>query len=154
MFLVLNNLHGRDIRWQSIYHKTFTLFYLLAFHHGLIIWNLQWQKQCVQSLNCDELDCKGSHGMRKRSSFVLSIMSNPRSLSASQNSSFCMRGNVNQNAHARRIAQILLSPTGSSLPSNTCSSCPTRESPPTMVCDFVLSSFLFWLFLLVTFVFY
>lgn len=79
--------------------------------------------------------------MRKRSSFVLSIMSNPRSLSASRNSSFCMRGNqnahLNQNAHARRIAQILLSPTGSSLPSNDCSSYPIRESP-TMVCDLML----------------
>lgn len=67
--------------------------------------------------------------MRKRSSFVFSIMSNPRSLSGSRNSSFCMRGNNTQNAHARKIAQILMSPTGSALPS----SYPIQESP-TMVC--------------------
>lgn len=89
----------------------------------------------LKSFNCDEVDTKSIHGMRKRSSFVFSIMSNPRSLSGSRNSSFCMRNNLNQNSHAKRIAQILMSPTGSFLPSNESSSYPIHESP-TMVCDF------------------
>lgn len=63
------------------------------------------------------------HGTCKRASFTISsIMNNPRSLNASRNNSFCTRGAINHGTHARKIAQILLSPTGSSLPSNDYSS--------------------------------
>ena len=63
-------------------------------------------------------------------------MSNPRSLSASRNNSFCNHGAISHGAHARKIAQILMSPTGSSLPSNDCSSCMKHDSPASydMVC--------------------
>lgn len=60
---------------------------------------------------------------------MANILNNNRSLSASRNSSFCARptGNINPSAHARRIAQLLLSPSGQALPSSDCSNCPPRR---------------------------
>lgn len=62
---------------------------------------------------------------------MTNILNNNRSLSASRNNSFCARpssANINHGAQARRIAQLLLSPMGSSLPStNDCSTCPPRR---------------------------
>lgn len=75
------------------------------------------------------------HGPSKRASFTISnIMSNPRSLSASRNNSFCTRSAINHGAHARKIAQILLSPTGSSLPTNDCSTYMKHDASYDMVC--------------------
>jgi len=67
---------------------------------------------------------------------MTNILNNNRSLSNSRNNSFCVRpAGINHGAHARRIAQILLSPTGSKLPSNECVSCQRRESTLSeMVC--------------------
>lgn len=88
-----------------------------------------------KSFCCDELECKNPQhqnlplGACKRSFIMTNILNNNRSLSASRNSSFCTRpsGGINHGAHAKRIAQLLLSPTGSLLPSNDCSSCPPRR---------------------------
>lgn len=75
------------------------------------------------------------HGPSKRASFTISnIMSNPRSLNASRNNSFCTRSAINHGAHARKIAQILLSPTGSSFPSNECSTYMKHDASYDMVC--------------------
>lgn len=50
---------------------------------------------------------------------------NSRSSNVSRNSSFCYQGTINHGAHARKIAQILLSPTENSLPSNGSSRVPS-----------------------------
>ena len=90
-------------------------------------------KLIIKSFFCDDSECKNPHhqphGPSKRASFTISnIMSNPRSLNASRNNSFCTRSAINHGAHARKIAQILLSPTGSSLPSNDCSTYMKHDS--------------------------
>lgn len=68
---------------------------------------------------------------------MTNILNNNRSLNASRNNSFIMRPNsaVNHSVHARRIAQLLLSPAGSAVPANECSYCPRRQSMNSeMVC--------------------
>ena len=98
--------------------------------HSLELWTL------IQSLCCDDMECKNSQhqncapGACRRSFIMTNILNNNRSLSASRNSSFCTRtsGGINHSVHARRIAQLLLSPTGSSLPANDCSTCPPRRA--------------------------
>lgn len=91
--------------------------------------------------------------MCKRSSIMTNILNNNQSLSASRNNSFCTRASIGttQATHAKRIAQLLLGPTGSLLPSNDCSSCPPRRESTIseMVCvcfypisfPFAISSF-------------
>jgi len=96
-------------------------------------------KLIIKSFFGDDTESKNPHhhphGPSKRASFTISnIMSNPRSLSASRNNSFCTRSTINHGAHARKIAQILLSPTGSYLPSNDCSTYMKHDASYDMVC--------------------
>lgn len=89
----------------------------------------------VQSFICEDAECKNPQHPNcplalGRNSFIMAnILNNNRSLSASRNSSFCARpaGNINPSAHARRIAQLLLSPSGHALPASDCSNCPPRR---------------------------
>lgn len=92
-------------------------------------------KHLMQSFCCDDLECKNPqhqnlpNGACKRSFIRTNILNSNRSLSASRNNSFCTRtsSGINHGAHAKRIAQLLLSPTGSLLPASDCSSCPPRR---------------------------
>lgn len=111
-----------------------------------------------QSVCCDDLECKNPQhqnlpqGVCRRNLIMTNILNNNRSLSASRNNSFCARpssGGINHGAHAKRIAQLLLSPTGSSLhSSNDCSMCPPRRESTISetVCDSLLAFCLFSLF--------
>jgi hypothetical protein len=88
----------------------------------------------LQSFCCDDLECKNPQhqnlpmGACKRSFIMTNILNNNPSLNSSRNNSICTRANsISQGAHAKRIAQLLLSPTGSLFPSNDCSSCPPRR---------------------------
>jgi hypothetical protein len=90
-----------------------------------------------QSFCCDDLECKNvqhqnlPQGACRRSYIMSNLLNNNQSLSASRNNSFSVRPSsgptINHGAHARRIAQLLLSPTGSLLPSSECSNCPPRR---------------------------
>lgn len=88
-----------------------------------------------QSFCCEDSECKNPQhpncplAVGRNSFLMASILNNNRSLNTSRNSSFCARptGNINQGANARRIAQLLLSPTGNALPSGDCSNCPPRR---------------------------
>lgn len=115
-----------------------------------------------QSVCCDDLECKNPQhqnlppGVCRRSLIMTNILNNNRSLSASRNNSFCARpssGGINHGAHAKRIAQLLLSPTGSSLhSSNDCSMCPPRRESTISetVCDSLLELCLFSFFSLLS----
>lgn len=108
-----------------------------------------------QSVCCDDLECKNPQhqnlppGVSRRSLIMTNILNNNQSLSASRNNSFCARpssGGISHGAHAKRIAQLLLSPTGSLLrSSNECSACPPRRESTISetVCDSLLACFLF-----------
>ncbi|CRK96265.1 CLUMA_CG009689, isoform B [Clunio marinus] len=90
----------------------------------------------LQSFCCEDLECKNAQHQNfpaacRRSYIMSNILNNNnnRSRNPSRNGSFCHRPSIaiNHGIHARRIAQLLLSPTGSSLPSNECTSCPPRR---------------------------
>lgn len=113
-----------DLRWCLL---PFLLLPLLFAHFGID----------EKSFGCEDAECKRSNHQNcqlaacRRSFIVASILNNNnRSLNASRNNSFCSRPTnvINNGTHARRIAQILLSPTGSSLAPTNCPSCPRRES--------------------------
>lgn len=98
--------------------------------------SLDLSTQQPQSFCCDDSECKNRqhqnclHAACRRNLIMANILNNSESLNASRNNSFCVRqgSGINHGAHAKRIAQLLLSPTGgSSIPTYECTSCPPRR---------------------------